>query len=51
MPLFSQKKEALDEYLRIKERQLELEDLRRREQAELERLKLALEEKLEQQGL
>ncbi|GKE51481.1 hypothetical protein Tco_1486637, partial [Tanacetum coccineum] len=34
------RKESSSEYLRIKERELELEDQKRREQGELERLKI-----------
>ncbi|GKA46914.1 hypothetical protein Tco_0739797, partial [Tanacetum coccineum] len=41
MPFFSQRKESSSEYLRIKERELELEDQKRREQGELETLKIA----------
>ncbi|GJR17845.1 FAR1-related sequence 5-like protein [Tanacetum coccineum] len=46
--LFTQRHESSYEYLRIKERELELKDLRRREQAEFERLMLAQEEITEQ---
>ncbi|GJW63349.1 hypothetical protein Tco_0115233 [Tanacetum coccineum] len=49
--LFTQWQESSSKYLRLKERELELEDLRRREQAELERLKLAQEERMEQMRL
>nr|GEU88317.1 hypothetical protein [Tanacetum cinerariifolium] len=37
---FSQRKESSSEYLRIKDRELELEDQKRREQEELKRLKM-----------
>nr|GEV28054.1 callose synthase 3 [Tanacetum cinerariifolium] len=47
-PLFSSRKDASVEYLRIKERKLEMQDQRRREEAELERLKLAQAEKFEE---
>ncbi|GJU61154.1 putative reverse transcriptase domain-containing protein [Tanacetum coccineum] len=43
--------EASSEYLRIKERELEMQDQRRREEAELERLKLAQAKKFEEQRL
>nr|GEV43406.1 hypothetical protein [Tanacetum cinerariifolium] len=43
--------EPLFEYLRLKEQELELEDLRRRKQAELKRLKLAHEERMKQHRL
>ncbi|GKE25354.1 glutathione S-transferase T3-like protein [Tanacetum coccineum] len=42
---FSQRKESSSEYLRIKERELELEDQKRRELGELERLKIAQRDK------
>nr|GEV51379.1 hypothetical protein [Tanacetum cinerariifolium] len=42
---FSQRKESSSEYLRIKERELELEDQKRREQEELKRLKIAQRDK------
>ncbi|GJY58403.1 hypothetical protein Tco_0458295 [Tanacetum coccineum] len=45
----SSRKEASYEYLRIKERELERQDERRREEVELERLKLAQAEKFEGQ--
>nr|GEW51780.1 hypothetical protein [Tanacetum cinerariifolium] len=44
-PCFSQRKEASSEYLRIKERELESEDQKRRELGELERLKIAQRDK------
>ncbi|GJS27731.1 hypothetical protein Tco_0488351 [Tanacetum coccineum] len=44
-PFFSSRKESSSEYLRIKERELELEDQKRREQGELERLKIAQRDK------
>ncbi|GKE38139.1 hypothetical protein Tco_1461544, partial [Tanacetum coccineum] len=44
----TQRHESSYEYLRIKERELELKDLRRREQAKFERLMLAQEEITEQ---
>ncbi|GJT44094.1 hypothetical protein Tco_0952809 [Tanacetum coccineum] len=44
-PFFSSRKESSSEYLRIKERELELEDQRRREQGELKRLKIAQRDK------
>ncbi|GKA54347.1 hypothetical protein Tco_0753296 [Tanacetum coccineum] len=44
-PFFSQRKESSSVYLRIKERELELEDQKRREQGELERLKIAQRDK------
>ncbi|GJT98233.1 hypothetical protein Tco_1093751 [Tanacetum coccineum] len=47
-PLFSSRKDASIEYLRIKERELEMQDQRRREEAELERLKLAQAKKFEE---
>ncbi|GJR73283.1 glutathione S-transferase T3-like protein [Tanacetum coccineum] len=49
--LFSSRKEASSEYIRIKEWQLEMKDQRRREEAELERLKLAQVEKFKEQRL
>nr|GEU32043.1 hypothetical protein [Tanacetum cinerariifolium] len=48
-PLFSSRNEAFAEYLRIKERELEMQDQRRRKEAELERLNLAQAEKFELQ--
>nr|GEZ30096.1 hypothetical protein [Tanacetum cinerariifolium] len=42
---FSLRNESSSEYLRIKERELELEDQRRREQGELKRLKIAQKDK------
>ncbi|GKB75255.1 hypothetical protein Tco_0942150 [Tanacetum coccineum] len=42
---FSQRKESSSEYLRIKKRELELEDQKHREQGELERLKIAQRDK------
>ncbi|GJS43275.1 glutathione S-transferase T3-like protein [Tanacetum coccineum] len=50
-PLFSSRSESSSEYLRIKERELEMEDLRHREQAELERLNLAQAKIFEEQRL
>ncbi|GJT93138.1 glutathione S-transferase T3-like protein [Tanacetum coccineum] len=44
-PFFPSRKESSSEYLRIKERELELKDQRRREQEELERLKIAQRDK------
>ncbi|GKD62813.1 hypothetical protein Tco_1300322 [Tanacetum coccineum] len=40
-PFFTQRKEYSSEYLRIKERELELEERKRQEQGELERLGIA----------
>nr|GEZ91009.1 hypothetical protein [Tanacetum cinerariifolium] len=45
MLFFSSRNESSSGYLRIKERELELEDQRRREQGELERLKIAQRDK------
>nr|GFA65376.1 hypothetical protein [Tanacetum cinerariifolium] len=42
--MFSSRKKASFEYLRIKERKLEMQDQRRQKEAELERLKLAQKE-------
>ncbi|GJY54689.1 hypothetical protein Tco_0446353 [Tanacetum coccineum] len=50
-PLFSSMKEASIEYLRIRGRELEMQDQRRQEEAELERLKLAQAGKFEEQRL
>ncbi|GJX35225.1 hypothetical protein Tco_0246782 [Tanacetum coccineum] len=50
-PLFSSRKESFSEYLRKRKRELEMEDLRRPEQAKLKRLKLAQHENFEQQML
>ncbi|GJX05119.1 hypothetical protein Tco_0191035, partial [Tanacetum coccineum] len=49
--IFSSMNEASSEYLRIKERELEMQYRRRREEAKLERLKLAQTEKFEVQRL
>nr|GEU49366.1 hypothetical protein [Tanacetum cinerariifolium] len=40
-PFFTQRKESSSEYLRIKERELELEEWKRQEQGELERMRIA----------
>nr|GEX04132.1 hypothetical protein [Tanacetum cinerariifolium] len=40
-PFFTQRKESSSEYLRIKERELELEERKRQEQGELERMRIA----------
>ncbi|GJT16616.1 hypothetical protein Tco_0875322 [Tanacetum coccineum] len=40
-PFFTQRKESSSEYLRIKERELELEERKRQEQGELERIRIA----------
>ncbi|GJU11402.1 glucose/ribitol dehydrogenase [Tanacetum coccineum] len=50
-PLFSSRKEAPIEYLRIGGRELEMQDQRCQEEAELERLKLAQAGKFEEQRL
>ncbi|GKD20174.1 hypothetical protein Tco_1221877 [Tanacetum coccineum] len=39
-PFFTQRKESSSEYLQIKERELELEERKRQEQGELERLRI-----------
>nr|GEY56083.1 hypothetical protein [Tanacetum cinerariifolium] len=44
-PFFTQRKESSSEYLRIKERELELEEQKRQEQGELERMRIAQREK------
>ncbi|GJW25491.1 hypothetical protein Tco_0039302 [Tanacetum coccineum] len=44
-PFFTQRKESSSEYLRIKERELKLEDRKRQEQGELERLRIAQRKK------
>ncbi|GJT48312.1 hypothetical protein Tco_0974469 [Tanacetum coccineum] len=44
-PFFTQRKESSSEYLRIKERELELEERKRQEQGELERLRIAQRDK------
>ncbi|GJT88198.1 glutathione S-transferase T3-like protein [Tanacetum coccineum] len=44
-PFFTQRKESSSEYLRIKERALELEERKRHEQGELERMRIAQLEK------
>ncbi|GJZ12988.1 hypothetical protein Tco_0548218, partial [Tanacetum coccineum] len=44
-PFFMQRKEPSSEYLRIKERELELEERNRQEQGELERLRIAQRDK------
>ncbi|GKE36042.1 hypothetical protein Tco_1455364, partial [Tanacetum coccineum] len=40
-PMFLSRNEVSSEYLRIKERELEMQDQRRRHEVDLERLKLA----------
>ncbi|GKD66597.1 hypothetical protein Tco_1308705 [Tanacetum coccineum] len=42
---FTQRKESPSEYLRIKERELELEERKRQEQGELKRMRIAQREK------
>ncbi|GJW58026.1 hypothetical protein Tco_0104757 [Tanacetum coccineum] len=44
-PFFTQRKESSSEYLRIKERELKLEERKRQEQGELERLRIAQHDK------
>ncbi|GKE46479.1 hypothetical protein Tco_1477737 [Tanacetum coccineum] len=44
-PFFTQRKESSSEYLRIKERELKLEERKRQEQGEFERLRIAQREK------
>nr|GEY81521.1 hypothetical protein [Tanacetum cinerariifolium] len=44
-PFFTQRKESSSEYLRIKERELELEERKRQEQGELERMRIVQREK------
>ncbi|GJX34465.1 hypothetical protein Tco_0246022 [Tanacetum coccineum] len=44
-PYFTQRKESSYEYLRIKERELKLEERKRQEQGELERLRIAQRDK------
>ncbi|GJR84428.1 glutathione S-transferase T3-like protein [Tanacetum coccineum] len=44
-PFFTQRKESSSEYLRIKERELELGERKRQEQGELERLRIAQRDK------
>ncbi|GJZ79744.1 hypothetical protein Tco_0644581 [Tanacetum coccineum] len=51
MPFFTQRKESSSEYLRIKERELELEERKRQEQGELERLGLHNDEEVLRQTL